>query len=104
MIELIFVLIIIEIVFGVYIILFMDKKIRNTEALNDKIIKSKFKGNLTELKLNLKILNTKLHAIIEEKKAQEKANKIEMVSSVVNSVLLGYSFIKFFNRKKTKKH
>lgn len=103
MIELIFVLIIVEIVFGVYLILFLDKKIRKTEAINDQIEKSKFTGNLTEFKLNLKLLNTKLQTILEEKIKQEKNDKSENIAGIINSVLIGFSLVKFLKKKNLKK-
>lgn len=103
MIELIFVLIILEIVFGIYMIIFMDKKIRLTEETNKKLVKSGFTGNLSDIKINLKILNAKLRAILAEKIEQEKIEKLEKTVGILNSILLGFSLIKFFNKKKSKK-
>ncbi len=102
MIELIFVLIILELVFGIYLIVFMDKKIRLTEEINKNIVKSGFKGNLTECKLKLKIFNAKLQAILEEKIEQERAEKIEKAVAAVNSLLLGFSLFKFLGKKNNK--
>lgn len=103
MIELIFVLIILEIVFGVYMIMFMDKKIRLAEEVNKNIVKSGFTGNLTEFKLNLKILNARLHTILKEKIENEKIEKLEKAAGLLNSALLGFSLLKLFNKNKSKK-
>ena len=100
MIELIFVLIVLEIVFGVYMIMFMDKKIRLTEEVNENFAKIGFTGNLTEFRMNLKILNAKLRAILAEKRAQEKIDKIEKTAGIVNLALLGFSLLKFLGKRK----
>lgn len=103
MIELLFVLIILEIVIGIYMIMFMEKKIRLIEEVNKNLVKSGFSGNLTEFKMNLKILNVRLRAILAERVAQEKVEKVEKVAGLLNSVLLGFSFFKFLGKRKDKK-
>ena len=102
MIELLFVLIVLEIVVGVYMIMLMDKKIRLTEEVNRNLVKSGFRGNLTEFKMNLRILNVKLRAILTERVAQEKVEKVEKVAGLLNSVLLGFSLFKFLGKRKDK--
>lgn len=102
MIELLFVLIVLEIVVGVYMIMLMDKKIRLTEEVNRNLVKSGFRGNLTEFKMNLRILNAKLRAILAERVAQEKVEKVEKVAGLLNSVLLGFSLFKFLGKRKDK--
>lgn len=102
MIELLFVLIVLEIVVGVYMIMLMDKKIRLTEEVNRNLVKSGFRGNLTEFKMNLRILNVKLRAILAERVAQEKVEKVEKVAGLLNSVLLGFSLFKFLGKRKDK--
>lgn len=102
MIELIFILIIVEIVVGVYMIIFMEKKIRLTEEVNRNLVKKGFTGNLTEFKMNLRILNAKLRAILAERIAQERVEKVEKAAGVLNSVLLGFSLFKFLRGKKNK--
>ena len=103
MIELIFILIVVEIVVGVYMIMFMEKKIRLTEEVNRNLAKSRFTGNLTEFKVNLRILNAKLRAILAERVEQERVAKVEKAAGVLNSVLLGFSLFKFLKGKKNKK-
>ena len=102
MIELIFILIVVEIVVGVYMIMFMEKKIRLTEEVNRNLAKSGFTGNLTEFKVNLRILNAKLRAILAERVEQERVAKVEKAAGVLNSVLLGFSLFKFLKGKKNK--
>lgn len=104
MIELIFVLIFLEVVFGIYLIVFMDKKIRLTEELNKNILKTSFNGNLTEIKLKLKIFNAKLQEILEEKFEQERIEKFEKTAGVINSLFFGFSLFKLLKRKKDKKY
>lgn len=100
MIELIFILIVVEIVVGIYMVMYMERKIRLTEEVNRNLKKIGFSGNLTEIKVNLRILNAKLRAILTEKTAQEQVDKIDKLAGIFNFVLLFFSIFKFMRRKK----
>lgn len=102
MIELIFVLILIEIVVAVWLINAFHKYTVLTSDLNDKIEFSEFNANLTEFKLALALFNKKLIAIMQ--KSIEDKEKAEL-AKVLNSILLLFSAFnlvkKFFSNRKT---
>jgi len=105
MIELIFILILVEIVVAVWLINAFHKYTVLTSDLNDKIVSSEFNGNLTEFKLALALFNKKLIAI--KQKSIEDKEKAEL-AKVVNSIFLlfsAFNLVKksFFKKKNINK-
>lgn len=100
MIELIFVLIIIELVVGIAFIHKICMLYQETNCLNKKIKTSGITGNLSEIKFVFRNFNKKLiqiEKLKQEKLAQKKLN------SLFNIAFLTFSAFQFLRKRKLKK-
>ena len=100
MIELIFILIIIELVVGIAFIHKICMLYQETNCLNKKIKMSGITGNISEIKFVFRNFNKKLlqvEKIKQQKLAQKKLNNI------FNIAFLAFSAFQFLKRRKPKK-
>ena len=103
MFELIFILILLEILLGTLLIIKINSLTKQATILNHNIINSGFQGNLSEIKTKLQLINKKIATIDINK---EKETKFENIIKVLNTIILSLSMFKWIskNKKTMKKH
>ncbi len=99
MIELIFILIIIELVVGIAFIHKICMLYQETNCLNKKIKMSGITGNISEIKFVFRNFNKKLTQI--EKIRQQKL-ALKKLNSIFNVAFLAFSAFRFLKRNKPK--
>lgn len=100
MIELIFILILLELVFGLIFVHKISMFYNQVNVLNKKIKKNDITGNLSEIKYACRNLNKKL--IKYEKNKQQKIMK-RSINNIINTFLLVFSVFEFLRRRKDSK-
>lgn len=85
MIELIFILIIVELFAGIWLIKKLQKLSVKIEKINIAVKQSGFTGNLTEIRLSFAALNIKLQMLLQEKKQREET---EEFMKIINFIIL----------------
>ena len=101
MIELIFILIIIEITIGLWLILKLNKLLQKIYEINTTIEKTNFSGNLTPIKYSMEKFKTQIETIVKEQKQQ---TAFENISKIINIVLFSIPMIKIIFKKRKLKH
>lgn len=102
MIELIFILIMVELIAGLWLICKLNKVSLYIERFNFVLEKSGFTGNLTEKKLFFRNLNKHLNTFMENQKQKAEAKGI---LKIFNILLFSIPVIDFlFRMVKRKKH
>lgn len=100
MIELIFILIIVELFAGIWLVVKMQKLSSNIEKINLEIKQSGFTGNLTGIKHSLSALNKNIQMLLQEQKQKEET---ESFIKMINFILLTVPVFDLLI-KKIKKH
>lgn len=85
MIELIFILIIVEIAAGIWLIAKMQKLSSSIEKINIAVKQSGFTGNLTQIRLSFADLNRNIQMLLQEQKQKKET---EEFMKIINFILL----------------
>ncbi|MGN0015319.1 MAG: hypothetical protein ACI37T_07885 [Candidatus Gastranaerophilaceae bacterium] len=85
MIGLIFILIIVEVFTGIWLIAKMQKLSSSIEKINLAVKQSGFTGNLTEIRLSFAALNRNIQMLLQEQKQKEET---ESFIKIINFILL----------------
>lgn len=96
MIELIFILIIVELFTGIWLITGMQRLSTKIEKINLAVRQSGFTGNLTEIRLSFAAFNKKIQMLLQEQKQKEEA---EEFIKIINFILLAIPLLDFFVKK-----
>lgn len=104
MIELIFILIILEIVVGIWSLVRINNFTKQISEANKEIETSGFTGSLSDLKNSLAKFNKQLKHLLAQQMQESEMNKIK---KVINAIALSLPFIdliiKVFSEKKNKR-
>lgn len=105
MIELIFILIIIETACFIWIIKKICVLTQQIKTTNKSIADSLFKGNLTELRVYLSIFNKKLKKYFEKQEKSRSQNSLNVAINYILFLISAFSWLKNhkFQIKKRKK-
>ncbi len=103
MIELIFILIVLEIIIGVWSLVRINNFIKKVSEANSELKASGFTGNISDLKNSLKKFNKQLKIL---KYQQMQETEFNQVMNILNSIVLSLPAIdwaiKLFSSKKKK--
>lgn len=103
MIELIFILIVLEIIIGVWSLVRINNFTKKVSEANSELKASGFTGNISDLKNSLKNFNKQLKIL---KYQQMKETELNQVMNILNSIVLSLPAIdwaiKLFSSKKKK--
>lgn len=96
MIELIFILIIVEIAAGIWLIAKMQKLSSSIEKINIAVKQSGFTGNLTQIRLSFADLNRNIQMLLQEQKQKKET---EEFMKIINFILLTIPVLDFLMKK-----
>lgn len=96
MIELIFILIIVELLAGIWLITGMQRLSAKIAKINLAVKQSGFTGNLTEIKLSFVAFNRKIQMLLQEQKQKEEA---EELIKIINFILFAIPLLDLFVKK-----
>lgn len=85
MIELIFILIIVELFAGIWLIKKMQKLSVSIDKINIAVKQSGFTGNLTQIRLSFAALNKNIQMLLQEQKQKKET---EEFMKIINFILL----------------